>query len=295
MNQQNNEAQLRERKALELAAGGHVSRRVGEFIVSYESDSGETVNHSVKRNSDGKIACSCRAAEIPGERCVHIAAVGYAVKLKTTEARSLPAAVVDSSSGTTTPSDPARRSNVLPMKFRESVIESGMTAIHNDSAANRNRANEIRRKLDTLSPDWIYSVKSITQIGGFVVVTGAVTVDGVTREGVGSVRLSKTGSVEAAEEAAFCEASGRFLANLREIIAVRPTNPLASTLGDLISGKQLRTLRAMTRETGIDADAECRKILGCAVDELSRDAAAFMIGHLETVTAANTHNFALVG
>jgi hypothetical protein len=51
----------------------------------------------------------------------------------------------------------------------------------------------------------------------------------------------------------------------------------------------------MTRETGIDANAECRKILGCAVDELSRDAAAFMIGHLETATAANTHNFALVG
>jgi hypothetical protein len=293
MNQQNIDVQIMERKALELAAGGHVTRRGGEFVVSQDSGFGETISHSVKRNADGKIGCSCRAAFSVEERCIHIAAVGYAVKLKKTEPQSLPADAIDTSANETQHPESSSSGNVLQMKFRHSVKENVPSRV--DTRPERNRANEMRRRLDTLSADWIYSVKSVIEVGGFAVVTGSVTVGGVTREGIGSVRLSQPGCIEGAEEAAFCEASGRFFKSLGEIKVARPANPLAATLGDLISGKQLRMLKALSLEKGVDANTECRSLLGCCVDELSRDAAAFMIGHFEAAAGTSAFDFALVG
>src|SRR3712207_7627590 len=40
--------------------------------------------------------------------------------------------------------------------------------------------------LDRVAPTWSHSVRGIAQIGDMVAVTAAITIDGVTREGVGT-------------------------------------------------------------------------------------------------------------
>lgn len=63
------------------------------------------------------------------------------------------------------------------------------------------------------------------------------------------------------------------------------SSPVAQTLGDMISGKQLGLIRAISRDIGVDADAECRAKFQCGVDELSKRAASDFIGHLQLIQA----------
>lgn len=65
--------------------------------------------------------------------------------------------------------------------------------------------------------------------------------------------------------------------------AAPTASPVAATLGDMISGKQLGMIRALAREQGIDVAAECQRLNGCAIDELSKRAASDFIGHLQSL------------
>jgi hypothetical protein len=59
-----------------------------------------------------------------------------------------------------------------------------------------------------------------------------------------------------------------------------PADPVAKTLSDMITTKQLGMIRAVAREVGVDADEECMAVMNCIVTELSRRAASAMIDHL---------------
>lgn len=64
-------------------------------------------------------------------------------------------------------------------------------------------------------------------------------------------------------------------------------SPVATTLGDMITGKQLGMIRALARELNIEADLECGSVIGCEVDELSKRAASDFIEHLQKMQRAH--------
>jgi hypothetical protein len=60
-----------------------------------------------------------------------------------------------------------------------------------------------------------------------------------------------------------------------------PADPIAKSLSDMITTKQLGMIRALGRENGIDVDAECEGLMKCKVSELSRRAASALIDRLQ--------------
>jgi hypothetical protein len=156
--------------------------------------------------------------------------------------------------------------------------------------------------LDETAPNWGHSVKDIRAIGDFMTVTVAITIDGVTREGIGTGSARSEMGIKKAEHDALKRAAVKFgIARdlyKREFDAIDrddadekpalefPADPVARKLGDLISPKQLGMIRAIAREKQIDADAECSTVMKCRISELSRKAASALIEHLQAQPAA---------
>lgn len=155
--------------------------------------------------------------------------------------------------------------------------------------------------LDEKTPSWTHTVKDIRQIGDVVTVTVAITIDEITREGIGTgVAFSEMG-IKKAEHDALKRAAVKF-GIARELykkesdtieregaIPVQannnedgfPANPIARSLSDLVTAKQLGMIRAISREIGIDADEESNSVMKCRTDELSKRAASALIQHLQ--------------
>jgi len=154
--------------------------------------------------------------------------------------------------------------------------------------------------LDEHAPNWGHTVKDIRAIGDIVTVTVAITIDGITREGVGTGKTASETGIKKAEHDALKRAAVKFgIARelyKKEFDAIEhdevpvqtyvPSNtgsPIAATLGDMVSGKQLGMIRAMSRENGLDAEQECAAKFNCRVEELSKRAASDLIGHLQSL------------
>lgn len=58
-------------------------------------------------------------------------------------------------------------------------------------------------------------------------------------------------------------------------------DPLAKSLGDMVTPKQLGMIRALAREAKLDPDSECETQLRCRTEELSKRAASSFIDHLK--------------
>ena len=153
--------------------------------------------------------------------------------------------------------------------------------------------------LDDNAPNWAHTVKDIRSIGDIVTVTVAITIDGVTREGIGTGKaISETG-IKKAEHDALKRAAVKFgIARelyKKEFDVIEQTDepqvfepkamadPIAKSLGDMVTGKQLGMIRAIAREADIDAAAECLQMMRCGVDELSKRAASDLIEHLQNL------------
>jgi len=151
--------------------------------------------------------------------------------------------------------------------------------------------------LDEHAPNWGHTVKDIRPIGDIVTVTVALTIDNVTREGVGTGRaISETG-IKKAEHDALKRAAVKFgiarelykrefdsieQEEMLEAPAGPDTNdPMAKTLGDMVTAKQLGMIKGLAREAGIDADVECKNNWKCGVEELSKRAASDLIAYLQ--------------
>ena len=64
--------------------------------------------------------------------------------------------------------------------------------------------------LDEHAPNWGHTVKDIRPIGDIVTVTVAITIDGVTREGVGTGRTASETGIKKAEHDALKRAAVKF-------------------------------------------------------------------------------------
>ena len=151
--------------------------------------------------------------------------------------------------------------------------------------------------LDEHAPNWGHTVKDIRPIGDIVTVTVAITIDGVTREGVGTGKTASETGIKKAEHDALKRAAVKF-GIARELYkrefemidtddvptqrdAMTLGDPVAKSLGDMVTGKQLGMIRAIAREAEVDAERECADLLHCRVEELSKRAASELIEHLQ--------------
>jgi hypothetical protein len=149
--------------------------------------------------------------------------------------------------------------------------------------------------LDRVAPTWQHAVRNVTQIGEMVAVTAAITIDGVTREGVGTGTAESEMGIKKAEHDALKRAAVKFgiarelYQRESEVIekegaatpAEFPRDPLAKSMADLVTPKQLGMIRALAREAGVDVEEECQNVLRCKTDELSKRAASSFIDHLK--------------
>lgn len=158
--------------------------------------------------------------------------------------------------------------------------------------------------LDENAPNWSHTVKDIRQIGDIFTVTVAITIDGVTREGIGTGTADSELGIKKAEHDALKRAAVKFgiardLYKKESDVIERdgavqpgtndggnngggyPSNPIARSLSDLVTAKQLGMIRAIAREMGVDPDEECNSVMNCKTDELSKKAASALIQHLQ--------------
>jgi hypothetical protein len=151
--------------------------------------------------------------------------------------------------------------------------------------------------LDRVTPTWSHSIRGIVQIGDMVAVTVAITIDGVTREGVGTGTADNETGIKKAEHDALKRAAIKFgigrelYQRESEVIEQTgsapqnefPRDPLAKSMGDLVTPKQLGMIRALAREAGVDVEEECQQTLRCRTEELSKKAASSFIDHLKNL------------
>ncbi len=147
--------------------------------------------------------------------------------------------------------------------------------------------------LDRVSPNWSHAVRNITQIGDLVAVTAAITIDGVTREGVGTGAAENETGIKKAEHDALKRAAVKFgvardlYQRESEVIeedGIAPAiqrDPRPKTLNDLITPKQLWMIRSLGREAGCDVEQECQAVLQCGLEEISKRAASSFIDYLK--------------
>jgi hypothetical protein len=151
--------------------------------------------------------------------------------------------------------------------------------------------------LDETAPNWAHRVKDIRVLGDFVTVIVAITIGGITREGIGTGSARSEMGIKKAEHDALKRAAVKFgIARelyKREFEAIEtdepakgktsvfPEEPVARSISELVTTKQLGMIRAIARELNVDADIECRNLMNCRVSELSRKAASALIDHLQ--------------
>lgn len=58
-------------------------------------------------------------------------------------------------------------------------------------------------------------------------------------------------------------------------------DPLARSIADLVTPKQLGMIHALARNVGVDKDAECVAVMKCETTDLSKRAASSFIDHLK--------------
>jgi len=153
--------------------------------------------------------------------------------------------------------------------------------------------------LDRLVPDWSHRVRRIVQIGDFVAATAAITINGVTREGVGTGAADSETGIKKAEHDALKRAAVKF-GVARDLYrdeekggatSERANNrpqtpgafdPIARTQGNLITPKQLSLIRTLAKRARLDPEVLCQETFHAGLGEISRKAASALIEHLQT-------------
>ena len=158
--------------------------------------------------------------------------------------------------------------------------------------------------LDEHAPNWGHTVKDIRPIGDIITVTVAITIDGVTREGVGTGKTASETGIKKAEHDALKRAAVKFgiarelykrefdsieqddFATTTNTRPQQTIDPVAKTLGDMITSKQQAMIRGLARESNVDPEAECTQVMQCGIDELSKRSASDLIEHLQNLQRA---------
>lgn len=160
--------------------------------------------------------------------------------------------------------------------------------------------------LDETAPNWAHSVKDIRTFGDVIAVTVAISINGVTREGIGTGYAGSEMGIKKAEHDALKRAAVKFgiardlykkefdafdtdgapaAAQQEADKAQFPSDPVAKSLSDMVTTKQLGMIRAICRENNLDPEEECLAVMKCKVNELSRRAASSLIDHLLAIAS----------
>src|SRR5262245_10274983 len=154
--------------------------------------------------------------------------------------------------------------------------------------------------LDRLVPDWSPAVRGIVQIGDFVAATAAITINGVTREGVGTGPADSETGIKKAEHDALKRAAVKF-GVARDLYrdedgshdsskrmrnntpTAPPRDPVASSLASLISPNQLALINKLAKRLNLDPEAACQEMYRANLSEISRRAASALIERLNAM------------
>jgi hypothetical protein len=159
--------------------------------------------------------------------------------------------------------------------------------------------------LDEHAADWGHTVKDIRAIGDIITVTVAITIDGVTREGIGTGKTGSETGIKKAEHDALKRAAVKFgiarelykkefdsidqeetperVVSRQQPSSVSLVDAVAKSLGDMVTSKQLNMIRAIAREKNVDAEAVCGEMFACRIDEISKRAASDLIDRLQQI------------
>ncbi|HEX5736243.1 MAG TPA: Rad52/Rad22 family DNA repair protein [Blastocatellia bacterium] len=306
------ESRLIVNRAKAIAAMGLVERDYEGFNVVSPGIKKET--YRIFRDEQGRVRCNCaefegRATEEPRFRCEHILAVKFHLEPPDEAVSPIGAS-----------NDPARAEDedehqLISMPFVETLKELSQAVspeLVKQRIGWRDRAGRehevdyvewhaVADLLDRICPDWMHQVTGIKQIGDFVAVTASITIRGVTRQGVGTGSAYDEKGIKKAEHDALKRAAVKFgvarelYRKEEEAVPQRngngatthsqfPSEPVAKTMADLVTPKQLVAIRAIANAQRINAEAECQALLGCRPEELSRRAASAFIDHLKSKT-----------
>jgi hypothetical protein len=313
-------------RAKTIAAMGMVARDYEGFNVVSPGINKETFR--VWRDEEGRIRCSCaefgnRFEQEPRFRCEHIFAVKFHLEPPDEAADERPVETgkpyISAQEAAATDARRAEgdEGEVIAMPFAETLKELSH-AVSPELVKQRvgwrdrmGREHEVdyvewhavADLLDRICPDWSHQVHQIKQIGDFVAITASITIQGVTRQGVGTGSAYDEKGIKKAEHDALKRAAVKFgiareLYRKEEEAAPQkngraaggthqqfPDDPVAKTMADLVTPKQLVAIRAIANAQAVNAEAECLEILKCRPEELSRRAASAFIDHLKSRTA----------
>jgi len=292
-------ANLMMNRAKTIAAMGMVERDYEGFNVTSPGIKKEMFR--VWRDEDSHVRCSCpefqeRIATDSRFRCEHILAVKFHLE---------PPGETEENGG-----------RVIAMPFAETLKELAQAVSPElvrqrigwrDSAGRQHEVDYVEWHvvadlLDRICPDWSHEVTGIKQIGDYVAVTASITIRGVTRQGVGTGSAYDEKGIKKAEHDALKRAAVKFgiareLYRKEEEAAPQkngaatseapqfPRDPVAKTMADLVTPKQLVAIRAIANAQNVNAESECLEMLKCKPEELSRRAASAFIDHLKAKTA----------
>jgi hypothetical protein len=319
------DAVKRDKKGRALAAMGHVGRTDEGFEVTTAGRRRETLR--VWRDADGRVKCSCvefQQAEEPRFRCEHILAVKYYLEPPVEE-------VAPENAQDDAEQPPAVETiDVTPEAFDDQVVIENRPAAQRAPVAGSDFEEILARLkeplpesvikqrvgwtdrsgrehevdyvewhvvadiLDDVVPDWSHSVRSLVQVGPFIAVTAAITIRGVTREGVGTGEAADEKGIKKAEHDALKRAAVKF-GIARELYRkddfpesqhqaaapLRPENAVARTIAELVTPKQLVAIRAIANAAGVDAEKRSLELYNCRPEELSKRAASALIDELK--------------
>lgn len=306
----------RDKKGRALAAMGHVARTDEGFEVTTTGRRRETMR--VWRDASGRIQCSCpefSESDDAKHRCEHILAVKYYLEPPVDEVLPPEAAAVarHDEGNTEVTDDFAPAVFATPAEF-DAAIATTSDFAEVLAAFKRPLSDELVKQrvgwtdrqgrehevdyvewhvvadiLDEVYPEWSHAVRGITQIGGLVAVTASITIGSVTREGIGTGEAVDEKGIKKAEHDALKRAAVKF-GIARELYrkdgdfsdsSSRGDDPVARTLTDLITPKQLVAIRAIANASGVDAEQRALELFNCRPEELTKRAASTLIDDLK--------------
>jgi len=326
-------ASQQDKRAQSLAAMGLVTREGSRYYVKTAAARGRQESYEVWRDENGRVRCSCAEFErlsddAPAFRCEHILAVKYSLTetvaanaaepeihkeehdMNGEEREVAQSAQTESEPEPIDPdqAEPSQPAQIVPLTFanllrtlRQPIdprlikTREGWT----DRQGNMRWVEYIEWHtaadiLDRVALDWSHAVRNITQVGDMVAVTAAITIDGVTREGIGTGSAESEMGIKKAEHDALKRAAVKF-GIARELYrreseapeengGIAPNilrDPRPKTLGELVTPKQLWMIRSLGREIGCDVEQECQSLMQSNLEEISKRAASSFIDYLK--------------
>jgi len=306
-----------DKRAQSLAAMGLVTREGSRYYVKTAAARGRQESYEVWRDENGRVRCSCPvferlSAESPAFRCEHILAIKYSLTTNREEQEmnseveekeiaqpAQPESVPDQAGQQPAQVVPLAFANLLralrqPIDSRLIKTREGWTDRQGQTHwVEYIEWHTVADILDRVAPDWSHAVRNITQVGDLVAVTASITIDGITREGIGTGPAESETGIKKAEHDALKRAAVKFgiardlyrrESDVIEQDGIAPSilrDPRPRTLGDLVTPKQLWMIRNLGREMGCDVEQECQSLMQCNLEEISKRAASSFIDYLK--------------